>query len=52
MKLNKVLAFYPDIPKCSKSGHCYDRNGHKSNSLCDHYRNVEIRNVIDNITSV
>ena len=51
-KLDKVLAFYPDIPRCSRSGHSYDRNGRKSNSLCDHYRNVEIRYIIDNITSV
>ena len=51
-KLDKVLAFYPDIPRCSRSGHSYDRNGRKSNSLCDHYRNVEIRYIIDSITSV
>ena len=37
-KLYKVLAFYPDKPRCSKS-----------NSLCDHYRNVEIRNVIASV---
>ena len=39
-KLDKVLAFYPDIPRCSRSGHSYDRNGCKSNSLCDHYKNM------------
>ena len=26
-------------PQCSDSGHSYDRNGWKPNSLCEHYRN-------------
>ena len=51
-KLDKVLTFYPDISRCSKSGHSYDRNFRKSNSLCDHYRNVEIKYIIDNKASV
>ena len=51
-KLDKVLAFYPDVPRCSRSGHSYDRNFRKSNSLCDHYRNVEIKHIIDNIARV
>ena len=37
-KLDKDLAFYSDLPRCSGSGHSYDRNGRKSNSLFDHYR--------------
>ena len=46
-KLDKVLTFYPDVPRCSSSGHSYDRNGRKSNSLIDHYRNRDIRRNID-----
>ena len=48
-KLDKVLAFYPDVPRCSSSGHSYDRNGRKSNSLIDHYRNRDIRRNIDKL---
>ena len=48
-KLDKVLAFYLDIPHCSGSGHSYDRNGHKSNSLFNHYRNRYIRRNIDKL---
>ena len=51
-KLDKALAFYPDVPRCSESGHSYDRNLRKSNSLCDHYRNVEIKHMIDNTARV
>ena len=51
-KLDKVLAFYPDVPRCSRSGHSYDRNYRKSNSLCDHYRNVKIKSKINRITKV
>merc|ERR1712055_1106061 len=50
--LDKVLEFYPDVPRCIRSGHTYDRNFRKSNSLCDHYRNVEIKYIIDNIARV
>ena len=46
-KLDKVLAFYPDVPCCSGSGHSYDRNGCKSNSLIGQYRNRDIRRNID-----
>ena len=50
-KLDKVLAFYPDIPRCGGSGHSYDRYGRKSNSLYDHYnyRGLEFRRVLENI---
>ena len=51
-KLDKALAFYPDVPRCSESGHSYDRNLRKSNFLCDHYRNVEIKCVINNMATV
>ena len=51
-KLDKALAFYPDVPRCSESGHSYDRNLRKLNSLCDHCRNVEIKGVIDNMATV
>ena len=51
-KLGKVLTFYPDVPQCGGSGHSYDRNGRKSNSLCDHYSNIEIRHTIDNMINV
>ena len=50
-KLDKALAFYPDVPRCSESGHTYNRNFRKSNSLCDHYnyRGVEFRSMIENM---
>ena len=50
-KLDKALAFYPDIPRCGGSGHSYDRHARKSNSLYDHYnyRGVEFKRVIENI---
>ena len=32
-KLDKILAFYPDEPRCAKSGNTFDRYGHRSNSL-------------------
>ena len=51
-KLDKVLAFYPDVPRCSSSGYSYDRNSRKSNSLCIYYRNVKIRDEIYNIIDV
>ena len=51
-KLDKALAFYPDVPRCSESGHSYDRDLRKSISLCDHYRNVGIKRVIDNRATV
>ena len=46
-KLDKALAFYPDVPRCSESGHSYDRNFRKSNSLCDHYGDANIRRRIE-----
>ena len=36
--MDKAIAFYPDVTWCGGSGHAYDRNGCKFNSLCDHYR--------------
>ena len=48
-KLDKVLAFYPDVPRCSESGYSYDRNLRKLNSLCDHYGNAKIRRMIEKI---
>ena len=51
-KLDKVLAFSLDVPRCNTFGHSYDRNFHNSNSLCDHYRNVEIKHKIDYIAGV
>merc|ERR1711874_326044 len=49
-KLDKVLAYYPDIPRCSEFGHSYDGNLHRSNSLCDHYRDSRIKPKINSIT--
>ena len=51
-KLDRALAFYPDVPRCGGSGHSYDRNGRKSNSLCDHYRNRNVGRIIDNMINV
>ena len=53
-KLDKALAFYPDIPRCGGSGHSYDRNARKSNSLCGHYnyRGKEFKHMIENIKIV
>ena len=51
-KVNKTLVFYPDVPRCGNSGHSYNKNGCKSNALSDHYRNIVIRQVVDNIVKV
>ena len=51
-KLDKILANYPDEPRCAKSGNTFNRQGHRSNSLYDHYRNKSIKEKIDKITSV
>ena len=48
-RLDRALAFYPDVTRCSGSGHSYDRNGRISNSLTDHYRNRDIRHNIDKL---
>ena len=37
-KLDKILAFYPDKPRCAKSGNTFDRYGRRSNSL---YRSTD-----------
>merc|ERR1711891_63050 len=46
-KLEKALALYPDVPRCSESGHTYDRNFRKSNSLYDHYGDANIKSRIE-----
>ena len=51
-KLDKVLAYYPDVPRCSDNCHSLDGNLRKSNSLCDHYRNEKIKPKINGITKV
>ena len=51
-KLDKVLSLYPDIPRCSSSGHSYDIYGRKSNSLCDHYNNRKVRKVLDKLSII
>ena len=51
-KLDKVLAYYPDVPRCSESGHSYDSNFRKSNSLCDHYRDKRVGPIVNSITEV
>ena len=52
-KLDKILTAFPDIPRCAKSGHSFDRHGRsKSNSLCDHYRNRFVRQELNRITTV
>ena len=51
-KLDKVLAYYPDVPRCSESGHSYDSNLRKSNSLCDHYRDKRVGPIVNSITEV
>ena len=48
-KLDKALSYYPDIPRCSLSGHSHDMHGRKSNSIVDHYNNRRIRQVLDNL---
>ena len=42
-KLDRVLSYYPDIPRCSHHGHAYNGDGHRSNSLRDHYLSPGIR---------
>ena len=48
-KLDKVLAYYPDIPRCSTSGHSHDIYGRKSNSIFDHYKNRNVKEVLDKL---
>ena len=35
--LDKILVYYPDIPRCSATGHLRDRHGRNTNSLTDIY---------------
>ena len=51
-KLDKVLSYYPDIPRCSNFGHSHDIHGRKSNSICDHYYNRKVRLYLDRLASV
>ena len=51
-KLDKILASYPDEPRCAMSGNTFDRHGHRSNSLCDHYKNKTVKAEIDKITTI
>ena len=51
-KLDKILAIYPDKPRCAMSGNTFDRHGRRSNSLYDHYRNRAVRKKLDKITEV
>ena len=48
-KLDRVLHYYPDIPRCGTSGHYYTKSGRKSNSLCDHYKDQRTREAVDNL---
>ena len=51
-KLDKVLTYYPDIPRCSTSGHAYDMYGRKSNSICDHYNNRRAKQILNNLNDI
>ena len=51
-KLDKVLEYYPDIPRCSASGRLKDKHGRNSNSLCDLYKDSEIKKLVDNSEDV
>ena len=51
-KLDKVLAYYPDVPRCSDTCHSLDGSLRKSNSLCDHYRNEQTKAKVNGITKV
>ena len=50
--LDKILASYPDEPRCAMSGNTFDRHGNRSNSLCDHYKNKTVKAEIDKITTI
>ena len=45
--LDKALKYYPDLPRCSSSGRFKDKHGRNSNSLCDLYKDSEIRKFVD-----
>ena len=47
-KLDRVLSYYPDIPRCSHRGHAYTGGGNRSNSLCDHCLSPGIRREMEN----
>ena len=51
-KLDKILAVYPDKPKCARSGNTFDRHGRRSNSLYNHNRNKAVREKLDKITNI
>ena len=48
-KLDKILSFYPDIPRSGTSGHSYNEHLRKLNSLYDHYRVPNIRESVDKV---
>ena len=47
--LDKSLKLYPDIPRCSSAGIVKDKHGRNSNSLCDIFKNREIRRIINQV---
>ena len=44
--LDKTLKLYPDVPRCASSGLYKDKHGRNSNSLCDLYRNCEVKKIV------
>ena len=44
--LDKTLKLYPDIPRCSSTGIFKDKHGRNSNSLCDLFKNSEVRMIV------
>ena len=48
-KLDRVLHYYPDVPRCGTSSHLYTEIGRKTNSLCDHYKDIRTREAVDRL---
>merc|ERR1712030_54410 len=46
-KLDRVLSHYADVSRSGTSGHSYSEHNRKLNSLCDHYRVREIREIVN-----
>ena len=46
-KLDQILEYYPDIPRCSASGEMKDKHGRNSNSIYDLYKIKKVKMLVD-----
>ena len=50
--LDKALRLYPDLPRCSSLGRFKDKHGRNSNSLCDLYKDSEVRKFVNQCSDI